>query len=385
MKYLIFILVSLSLCALGGETKLTENMIVRQKMNNISINVRKMGLYIASEREFVKKANRKDVQQNLEKFATAFKQLKDHPAIEIPGLKINQLVMVEQLDQSVSYFKSGNPEISRQKFNGTLSLCVSCHIQSLRIVNNPSLPNKVFSDLDIYNYKLSDLEKAELYFATRDFDRAILFYDKFLSDPKIKNNDELALKSLKNELVYFVKEKENFNEAQKHFELLLKQNSFSEKINLQIEDWIRVLSGKRLESYFGASYNIRKVNEQELANFLTLFTTVEEDAPMYSPSSAFHVYDLNLSSILLDYINLHPETKHGAQIFYWLALMDKRTNSNLLFSLSEFYLLACMEKYNIDPIANKCYQAYIDGKEYRKEELKKKLSLDVFLRVSRLH
>jgi hypothetical protein len=97
--------------------------------------------------------------------------------------------------------------------------------------------------------------------------------------------------------------------------------------------------------------------------FLKNFISDEEEGPIFTATNSSEVYDLNLSSILLDYYNVHPETKLGGRILYWLAMLDKRLNDDLFFSLGDFYLLACMEKYSKDPIAKDCYEAYVEDME----------------------
>ena len=65
----------------------------------------------------------------------------------------------------------------------------------------------------------------------------------------------------------------------------------------------------------------------------------------------------------MDYYNAHPDTKLGAKILYWLANLDKRVNDDLFFSLGDYYLMACMERYPKDPIAKECYESYMDDLE----------------------
>lgn len=80
-------------------------------------------------------------------------------------------------------------------------------------------------------------------------------------------------------------------------------------------------------------------------------------------TNSSEVYDLNLSTILLDFYNTHPDTKLGGKILYWLAVLDKRINDDLFFSVGDYYLLSCMEKYSKDPVAKECFDAYQEDLE----------------------
>ena len=115
-------LIGLSLClALMSGTTLAESKkkkqfipdtAVRHKMNTISGTIRNLGPYIASEQEFTKENNKKFIEQNLLNLTDLFKNLKVHPVISTQGLSLNQLVMTEQLQQTVTYFRAGKRSLA---------------------------------------------------------------------------------------------------------------------------------------------------------------------------------------------------------------------------------------------------------------------------------
>lgn len=351
---------------------------VRKEMNSISGHIRDMGLYIASEGEFVKESNKKIIERHLEGLAKLFKNLKVHPVIETEGLSINQTVISEQLGQSLTLFKSNHKPLARAKLNAALNLCVSCHTQSPGTVHSEQ--PKFFKDKDISKYKINDYERAELYFITRDFDTAMSLYDKFLKASKKSDDDEFILNSLERQLIYYLKIKRSFPMAKEHFETYLKDNRFNEKVNQEIADWVKALSGKSLWEQFDAE----KTKEEDMEKFMKTFIADDEEGPIFSVTNSTEVYDLNLSTILMDYLNAHPDTKLGAKILYWLAIIDKRVNDDLFFSVGDYYLLACMEKYSKDPVAKDCYDAYMDELEFNYMSKDKKLPPELGEKVKKL-
>lgn len=327
---------------------------IRQEMTSISKTIRSLGPLITSEAEFISEKNHKLIQKNLNDLSMYFSKLKIHPAMEMQGLAINEHVITEQLDQSAKLFTNKKKSDARAKLHASLNLCVHCHTQAPGIKQA-----KLITEKEIEGYKLSPFEKADLYFITRDYDRALTIYDNFLKNSKKDDNDEFIYKSLERELIYFVKMKKSFPLAKSHLEELLKGKNFNDKITHEVNDWIVALSGKNLWENFDPG----KTTDEEMAKFMQSFITDEEEGPIFSPTNSSEVYDLNLSYILMDYYNLHPETKLGGRILYWLAVLDKKINDDLFFSLGDFYLLACMEKYNKDPIAKECYESYIEDME----------------------
>ncbi len=341
----------------NSKTKVSKTTPVRVEMHTISGLVRDLGLYIASEQEFIRDSNKTIIQTHLENLSTLFKNLKNHPVIGQQGLSVNQTVMTEQLEQTLALFKNNRKSLARAKFNAALNLCVSCHTQSPGTINKE--PVKIFADKDIEQLKINDYEKAEIYFISRDFEKAVKLYDKFINESKKLDDDEYIYKALERQLIYFIKIKKSFPEAKVHFENYLKDKKLNVKIAEEVGDWVKTLSGKSLWENFDPA----KTKEEEIEKFMTSFISDDEEGPIFSLTNSSEVNDLNLHSILMDYYNVHPETLHGAKILYWLATLDKRVNDDLFFSLGDYYLLACMEKYPKDPIAKDCYESYVDDLE----------------------
>lgn len=360
------------------KSKHSNGIPVRKEMNSISGHIRDMGLFIASEGEFLRSSNKPIIEKHLEGLSNLFKNLKIHPVIETEGLSINQTVIAEQLGQTLSLFKADHKPMARAKLNAALNLCVSCHTQSPGTVHSEQ--PKFFKDKDISKLKINDYERAELYYITRDFDSAIALYDKFLKASKKTDDDEYIYKALERQLIYYLKIKRSFPLAKEHFEAYLKENRFNQKVNQEIGDWVKALGGKSLWEQFDAE----KTKEEDMEKFMKSFIADDDEGPIFSVTNSTEVYDLNLSTILMDYYNAHPDTKLGAKILYWLAIIDKRVNDDLFFSLGDYYLLACMEKYSKDPVAKDCYDAYMDELEINYLSKEKKLPTEIKDRVLKL-
>lgn len=351
---------------------------VRKEMNTISGLVREMGLFIASEPEFLRDSNKTIIQKNLEELTRIFKNLKVHPVIEMQGLAVNQAVMADQLEETVVLFKNNRKAMARAKFNSALNLCVSCHTQSPGTLKKED--SKIFADKDIQKFKINDFEKAELYFITRDFDKAVNLYDKFIRASWKTDDDEYIYKALERQLIYFVKIKKDFPAAKAHFEAYLKEKKLNEKIANEVGEWVKTLSGKGLWDQFDPA----KTKEEDMEKFMKTFIADDEEGPIFSLTNSSEVNDLNLSSILMDYYNAHPETKLGAKILFWLANIDRRVSDDLFFSLGDYYLMNCMEKYPKDPIAKECYESYVDDLEINYLGKDKDFTPDIKARLKRL-
>lgn len=351
---------------------------VRKEMNSISGHIRDLGPYIASEQEFTRESNKAIIEKHLQELTKSFKNIKVHPVINTEGLSLNRTILVDQLEQTMNLFNNNKRSWARAKFNAALNLCVSCHSQSPGTVHKGAF--KVFADKDISKLNLNDFERAELYFITRDFEGAIKLYDKFLLGSKKADDDEFIYKAFERELMYFIKFKKSFPLAKAHFEILLKGNRFNDKVTQEVGEWVKILGGKSLWDQFDPE----KVKEEDMEKFMKTFIADDEEGPIFTPTNSSEVYDLNLSSILMDYYNAHPETKFGAKILYWLANIDKRVNDDLFYSLGDYYLITCMEKYPKDPVAHDCYESYMNDLEMNYMSKEKKLPPEIEARLKKL-
>jgi tetratricopeptide (TPR) repeat protein len=356
--------------------------LVRKEMSTISGHIRQMGLFIASEQEFIRDSNKPIIEKHLEELTALFKNLKIHPVIETQGLSLNQNIMTDQLEQTLLLFKKDKRALARAKFNAALNLCVSCHTQSPGVVHPKidSNEKKIFADKDISKLKITNFEKAELYFITRDFEAAMKLYDKVIRSSKKTDDDEFIYKALERQLIYFVKIKKTFPEAKTHFDNYLKEHLLNAKVAQEVSEWVAILSGKGLWEGFDPA----KVKEEDMEKFMKTFIADDEEGPIFSLTNSSEVNDLNLSSILMDYYNAHPDTKLGAKILYWMATLDKRVNDELFFSLGDYYLIGCMEKYPKDPIAKDCYETYLEDLEINYLGKEKEFPPEIKARVKRL-
>ena len=370
------LILSLLMTSSFAHAQKTLNTAVVQKMINISGTIKELGPYIASENEFVKEKNKKKIEKKLLELTDLFKKLAAHPVIPTEGLAINQTLMTEQLKQTVNLFKTNRRSQARAKFTAALNLCVNCHTQS----PGQTSP-KLFQDIDIQKMKLTNFEKAEIYFIGREYDKALPLYNSFLLKSKKNDDDEFILKALQRELIYFVKVKKSFSEGKVHFDKYLNVKLFNSKISKEVSEWSRTLGDKSLWE----NYNPVSTKEEEMEKFMKGFIADDEEGPIFTVENSSEVYDLNLSTILLDYYNAHPQTKLGGKILYWLAILDKRINDDLFFSVGDYYLMSCMEKYSKDPVARDCFDAYQEDlvANYISKD-KKNFSLEIIERLNSL-
>lgn len=334
------------------DTKPTETPINFQ-MKKISGELEKLVPSLIDEEKFSAKENEKPIQEILDNLVKLFQGLKKHPVIQTPGFKISRNQIETQLEETHAVFRT-NKELARHKINSTLGLCISCHTQ---------LPRgdrlKLFSGYNLDNNFTGPFEKAEFYFITRDFEKAIVNYDFYINSFNKNFGDTKKLEtSLNRKLTYFMRINRESKVGIQDFEQNLQNKELPNSVKERVQEWVKQLSKNSPSDQL----DMKSISEQSMKERLDKITHDNERAPGISLFSYIEAQDLKNSGFLYQYLYLHPQSPLLPEILYNLALFDKRLNLNLFYSLGDLYLLECMEKYPKNPIAKKCYQAYEEDK-----------------------
>lgn len=351
------------------KTVAPKETVVRGVMYGIAQELEEITPYVVSDKEFKKPENRKKIEGSLKNLKNNFLNLKTHGSITQSGLVVNQIVMGEQLSQIEALYRNANFDFARYKFLSSLNLCVSCHTQS-----ESKNIERIFEEKNKKGLSLGAFEKAEYLYITRRYEEALPLYDQYIYEFRKSDDDEKLFRSFERKLNYYVRVKRDYKTARFSFVENLKNKEIPNRVRGEVNDWLKILAGKTLWDNFDA----KKVTEEEMRKFISSFIVDNEDGPIFTVTDSTEVLDMDLASILLEYYNAHPETKHGAQILYWMAMIDKRLNDDLFYSLGDLYLVQCMEKYPNDPIAKTCFESYLEDIEFiyitkKKKELPKEV------------
>ncbi len=332
-----------------------KSLALRSEMRSIADRVKSLAPYVLNDIEFSKSENKVFLNGELSGLIDQFQKITTHPVVSYMGLSVSQLVIKDQFEQAKFLLNANKPEIARGKILSSLNLCISCHAQS-----PDRKDGQIFTSKDYQKLKLTDIDRADIMFLTRDYEDAMNLYIKVIKNLKKSDDEEKVFKALEKILIYNLKIKKDQNAALAFFTDFKKSYpQFSEAIYTEIQDWVSMLKAPPLWPNFIPL----KATEEEMGKFLKNFIADEEEGPIFTPTNSSEVFDLILSSILMDYYNAHPNTTHGARILYWLAILDKRISDDANYSLADFYLIQCIEKHGDNPISKDCYDAFLEDLE----------------------
>lgn len=322
-------------------------------MHEISQELDKLSPYLFKEEKFIDIKNEKMIKEYLTNLVTKFKTLKKHPAIKTPGFSFSRDQIEIQLSETVQIFKTHHKEYARHKLNSTLGLCISCHTQ---LPSGDKL--KIFGSTQIDQSITDTFEKAEFYFVTRDFAKAMVNYDQFINSYTKSDERKFLDIALNHKLMYFMRiQRDKTAEAITSFKKNVLNKELPIVVREQIEEWIKEL---KVAQFF--TLNGKVVSQSEMKKFLKEITKENENGPRLNLYSSAEVKDLRISGLLFEYLNAHPNSVLTPEILYNLAIIDKHMNFSLFYSLGDLYLIECMTKYARFPIAKSCYKEFEDEK-----------------------
>lgn len=324
---------------------------INEEMQKISNEIQSIVPFLASEIAFTDKKNETKISQALKNLEQYFENLKHHPEVSTTGFSINRQTMLNQIRETNRIFNGPKKSFARHKLNSSLGLCISCHEQLPK-----TCQLKVLNDAEPTHQKIDSFEKADFLFTTRKFDDSLKFYNDYIRNFKNNEGDISKLHSaLNRKLSYYTRVNCSFENGIKSFKEDLKNQNLPLSIREQIASWEKELAKDRPWEQLSG----QNTSEKEMRTFLDKHVIpANRNAPIIGLFSYLEVNDLIISGILYEFLNSHPKSKLVPEVLYWLAKLDKRLNYNIFYSLGDFYLHECMEKYSKTPFAKKCYKEY---------------------------
>jgi len=355
-KYLLISFLVTAIMALGTEqstSQAADEKPINDEMHSMAENVQKIIPYLFSEEKFTADKNYTIINDSLSAIVAKLRHVKNHSQIQSTGKQITIEKLREQMTEALYHFTTQRKVVAKMEITSLLNLCVNCHTQVAG-----SSTSKIFGTLNIKEMDLSNYEKATVYFLTRDYEMALSLLRKLVTNP---NNKDLETpfvreKSLNYILTYFLRLKSDLDATQNELESLVVNKTTEKyilhkiigwkteikKLKLQAQELAKLKNDKDIEKFI--DHNLPKIEQNDIND---LFEEKEITA-------------LYFSGILSDYLDRQTGNQLGSKlqskILYWLAIYDKRLNSQLFYSLGDAYLQLCIKQTPHSLIAQQCYQ-----------------------------
>lgn len=315
---------------------------LHETMYKVLSNITRLQDLAVSEEKFKKKENQAEIKTLIENLADNSSEVLRHKRVHTPAYRISGTALQNHFKDLKRTYNWGNLEYSRRMIAATPMACASCHTQ---LPNSPK-PLWEISGKDVMG---SPIEKADLLFATRNYNEAIKYYNlvvrEFEGTTEQFGSNDLA-RSLKRKMNIFVRVKRDFTAARKNLDEDLKNKRLPKTIAQDMKEWQSALAIISKKKRFNRLPQSAK-DTLEWAEYV--LSSSEQSARTQMIELLF------LSGLLYESLHKNPETELTPEILYRLAVVDSRLNRELFFSLSHAYLRECMDMFPTSRTAKRCF------------------------------
>jgi len=312
---------------------------------------------IFDNNQFQKASTKTLIQKQVVELLTLLKNTPELPYKKSNSAQTSYPMIVAQLEQVLRAFEQKNYVKAAELLKST----------SFLLINNTTLPvteNSATLQPPILSLKINraqfscDFAFAEYSYAIRDYQNAIIYYDKYLTahTPRSKANIKLALERLLNLYTQIDKDPQLTATYLKEYIPYLGNDP---ELNALLQEWMSSL--ENINDYFDDELqNNHFLSFAALQNYaasLLFSNTSNENTKAIAPADKVRL--VVLRGMLLNYLN---ETTVGAKekpmLLYWLALCNKKLNDSAYYTFTSMLLKECFSKYPNHSYASLCKAEY---------------------------
>lgn len=332
------------------EKTTNNNPDVKPTMHKIFTHMRDLLPFMIHEDKFLDPKNNATISKKLKEMAKIAKETEHTSLIKSPTYKASSEALKTHFEEIERVYRLGNKNFARWQLNSTVPLCMSCHTQM------PS-HSRHWDLTEITSGALSDYERAEMFFIGRDFDSALKYYDKTITEfPDNKVPVQSLEKAFERKLVIFSRVSRDFDAGIKSLDKNLKNKKLPEFLSKNVKAWIALFRIQKREGF----PNPKKRNDKAIKKYAEKILDRDLWDDMVDATNPRLVKTLTLSGVLYEYLSTFPETPLKPDILNWLAQCDRNLQETLFYSLADLYLKECMQQFPEHPTAKKCYEDYKD-------------------------
>ncbi len=319
----------------------------RPDMQVMASEITSIERFLLSESDFKNSVNDSSLKHSMLVLSTHLEHLSKGTFAEKPALKVNLDLLRQHVSDAQRAFNEGNKSYSRYMLQSSLQMCIACHTRGKSLDMN--LPD---ADLS----KANQEERAEFLFATRQFEKGRVEYEKII-DGYPGNHAGLpgVHKAMVALAVYFARIKEDPKGGEAYFEKLSANEALPIYVKNQAKAWSHEFQSWSKEKKADDS---AKLTESQLVAKAKKLVKTDDFSLIDSGDKSFHVRRLRASALLHRALE-SPGAKSPAkgEALYLLGQIYHRIDSSLFFRFGEMYLKACVREYPKTAIARSCYVA----------------------------
>jgi hypothetical protein len=315
-----------------------------------------------SDRSFSASGNEAEIQRLLDAMARDSEALAHARSLAPAGYSVSSKVLREHVQRSAGMFRAGHRGYARWMVNATLEGCIGCHAQ---------LPPTRSAAVRIAPQELAGeaIDRADLLFATRQFDAALALYDGIIRAAPAAGagpGDAVsgrtpAERALLRKLAIWLRIKRDPSGAAASLEQDLAAKALARPEQEQVQAWIASLKAPELRPGFDPA----TVRFDALRTYARAVLAAELGAASVMEAPARAAGYLVLSGVLYEFLARNPAASEAGEALLWLSKCDRTLGGDFFFSLGDLYLEECVRRAPRTPIARRCAAEFEEAVEFR--------------------
>lgn len=301
--------------------------------------------YLFSGPAFLSAKNEEEISSSLEAMNMHLEKLGKGTFKSDPALRINLALLSEQMANAQDSFREGEKSYSRYMIQSSLQMCVTCHTRTRS--HDFALPDTELK-------AATPMEKADFYFATRQFDKGKEELDKILRN---YSGDSLGPGQLNRVLIslaiYYARVKEDPEGGYRYFKKVSENRKFPTYVKSNLSAWTRDFRSWSLEPkklaeeypYNAILPKARKLLAADQKDFLNEY------------DSRFHVRWLRASTLLYRILEAPGMTVEKGEALLSLGRIFQKIKYQSFYRLGEMHFKACIREFPKTKSSRLCYEA----------------------------
>lgn len=317
----------------------------RPDMHVLAQEITALQKYLLSDASFSDPKNAASIQSSLAKINAHVSTL---PATfkNDSALSANASLLASHMTETERLFQAGNKSFARYMAQSSLQMCIACHTREKSV--DFALPD---SELE----GLSAIDRANFYFATRQFEKGRNSHTELVAGfPGNKITNVQLRNSLLALAVFYARIKEDPKAAADYFTLVAGRSDLPTYLKSEVSAWAKDFGRWAKEKPDSAA----KMSERDLVLKAKKLLAADDFSLIGDSDRKYHVRRLRASALLHRAMEAPgAQSPSKGEAILLLGQVYDRISYNLFFRFSEMYLKACVREYKKTKFARQCYDA----------------------------
>ncbi len=318
----------------------------RPDMHEMAKEITTLQKFVLSEADFGAPKNEARIKQSLGALQKHLEHLGKKSFGHDPALKINAQLLRSHIGDASRSFAEGSKPFARFMLQSSLQMCIACHTRHQAADFSWPEPEAA---------GLPKLDRADYYFATRQFSKGKAIYESLVNAQAAEGVSPWDLRrALLTLAVYYARVKEDPKGGAEYFRGV----GENRKLPLYIQEECKAWAGEFADWGREAGASPVKATETELLARAKKLLRSDDFSLVSDVGRSFHVRRLRASALFHRVLESPGEKSPAkAEALLYLGQIYPKISSNLFFRFGEMYLKACVQDYQKTATARACYVA----------------------------